>query len=101
MAELSREEYARRYGPTTGDRVRLGDTDLWIRVEDDHVGYGAGGPHFCLGANLARREIMMAFRELHEQVPDIRSCGEPAMLSSMFIHGIKRMPCSFTPGGAR
>ena len=40
MAELSREEYARRYGPTTGDRVRLGDTDLWIRVEDDHVGYG-------------------------------------------------------------
>ena len=40
MAELSREEYARRYGPTTGDRLRLGDTDLWIRVEDDHVGYG-------------------------------------------------------------
>jgi urease subunit alpha len=40
MAELSREEYARRYGPTTGDRVRLADTDLWIRVEDDHVGYG-------------------------------------------------------------
>ena len=40
MAELSREEYARRYGPTTGDRVRLGDTDLWIRVEDDHVGFG-------------------------------------------------------------
>ncbi len=40
MAELSRDEYARRYGPTTGDRVRLGDTDLWIRVEDDHVGFG-------------------------------------------------------------
>lgn len=40
MAELSREEYARRYGPSTGDRVRLGDTDLWVRVEDDHVGYG-------------------------------------------------------------
>ncbi|HEX6332135.1 MAG TPA: urease subunit alpha, partial [Actinomycetota bacterium] len=40
MAELSRQEYARRYGPTTGDRIRLGDTDLWVRVEDDHVGYG-------------------------------------------------------------
>jgi len=40
MAELSHQEYARRYGPTTGDRVRLGDTDLWVRVEDDHVGYG-------------------------------------------------------------
>lgn len=40
MAELSREEYARRYGPTTGDLVRLGDTDLRVRVEDDHVGFG-------------------------------------------------------------
>jgi methyl-branched lipid omega-hydroxylase len=65
------------------------------RTPNDHVGYGAGGPHFCLGANLARREIMMAFRELHEQIPDIRSCGEPAMLSSMFIHGIKRLECEW------
>jgi urease subunit alpha len=40
MAELSREEYRKRYGPTTGDRVRLGDTDLWVRVEHDHVGFG-------------------------------------------------------------
>jgi urease subunit alpha len=40
MADLSREEYALRYGPTTGDRVRLGDTDLWVRIEDDHVGFG-------------------------------------------------------------
>jgi urease subunit alpha len=40
MADLSRQGYTSRYGPTTGDRLRLGDTDLWIRVEDDHVGYG-------------------------------------------------------------
>jgi urease subunit alpha len=40
MPELSHEEYTRRYGPTTGDRVRLGDTDLWVRVEDDQVGFG-------------------------------------------------------------
>ena len=40
MAELSWEEYRQRYGPTTDDRIRLGDTDLWVRVEDDHVGYG-------------------------------------------------------------
>ena len=37
---LSREDYAGRFGPTTGDLVRLADTGLWIRVEDDHVGYG-------------------------------------------------------------
>ena len=40
MAELSRDEYRRRYGPTTGDTVRLGDTDLHVRVEDDQVGFG-------------------------------------------------------------
>ncbi|MGH9293633.1 MAG: urease subunit alpha [Acidimicrobiales bacterium] len=37
---MSQGDYASRFGPTTGDRVRLGDTDLWLRVEDDHVGYG-------------------------------------------------------------
>ena len=40
MADLPRDEYAGRYGPTTDDRLRLGDTDLWVRVEDDHVGFG-------------------------------------------------------------
>src|SRR5439155_11891108 len=39
-SSLSREEYAARYGPTLGDRIRLADTDLWIRVERDDVGYG-------------------------------------------------------------
>jgi len=40
MISLTRSEYARRYGPTTGDRVRLADTDLWVRIERDEVGYG-------------------------------------------------------------
>lgn len=40
VVKLPRAEYVRRYGPTTGDLVRLGDTDLWVRVEADHVGAG-------------------------------------------------------------
>jgi urease subunit alpha len=56
MAELSREEYARRYGPTTGDRVRLGDTDLWVRVEDDHVGFG-DEPMWGFGKNFRSRMV--------------------------------------------
>jgi urease subunit alpha len=40
MTDLSHDEYTRRYGPTAGDRIRLGDTDLWVRVEEDLVGYG-------------------------------------------------------------
>ena len=43
-----------------------------------HVGFGGGGAHFCLGANLARREISVMFEELHRQVPDIVATEEPA-----------------------
>src|SRR5258708_1088984 len=39
-AAMRQDDYSARFGPTTGDRVRLADTDLWLRVEDDHVGYG-------------------------------------------------------------
>jgi methyl-branched lipid omega-hydroxylase len=67
------------------------------RSPNEHVGFGAGGPHFCLGANLARREIKMMFEEMFRRLPDIEVSGEPAMLQSAFIHGIKRMPCRFTP----
>jgi len=67
------------------------------RDPNEHVAFGAGGPHFCLGANLARREIKIMFEELLRRLPDIEITGEPAMLQSGFIHGIKRMPCAFTP----
>lgn len=40
MASINRQAYAEMYGPTTGDRVRLGDTELWIQVEHDHTLYG-------------------------------------------------------------
>jgi cytochrome P450 len=67
------------------------------RTPNPHVGFGGGGAHFCLGANLARREITMAFEELHRQIPDIEATEEPARLLSPFIHGIKRLPVSWTP----
>jgi methyl-branched lipid omega-hydroxylase len=67
------------------------------RTPNDHLGFGGGGPHFCLGANLARREIRLMFEELFRAVPDIEAAAEPDMLQSNFIHGIKRMPVRFTP----
>jgi len=67
------------------------------RSPNDHVAFGAGGPHFCLGANLARREIRVMFEELLSRLPDIEISSEPAMLQSAFIHGIKRMNATFTP----
>jgi len=62
------------------------------------VGFGGPGPHFCLGANLARREIRIFFRQLFERLPDLEITGPPEKLASNFIHGIKHMPCEFTPG---
>lgn len=59
------------------------------------VGFGAGGPHFCLGANLARREVSVMFDEIRRRMPNMRTTGEPAMLQSAFINGIKRMRCAW------
>jgi cytochrome P450 len=56
------------------------------------VGFGAGGPHFCLGANLARREITVAFDEIRRRMPELRAVAEPDYLQSNFINGIKRLP---------
>ena len=65
------------------------------RSPNPHVGFGAAGPHFCLGAHLARREISAILRELLTRVPDIRAAGEPDRLLSSFINGIKHLPCDF------
>jgi cytochrome P450 len=71
------------------------------RTPNEHVGFGGPGPHYCLGAHLARREMTVMFRELLSRLPDLRVVGEPDRLTSFFIHGIKHMQCEFTPGGAR
>jgi cytochrome P450 len=68
-----------------------------LRSPNPHVGFGAPGPHFCLGAHLARREITVMLRELLQRVPDIRAVGEPDRLLSSFINGIKHLGCEFTP----
>jgi cytochrome P450 len=87
------------YGSANRDHAKFDDP--WSfdvrRHPNPHVGFGGGGAHFCLGANLARREITVAFEELHRRVPDIAATEEPARLQSAFIHGIKRLPVAWTP----
>jgi cytochrome P450 len=65
------------------------------RENNPHLGFGGPGAHFCLGANLARREITVMLRELFTRLPDIRTDGEPDRLLSAFINGYKRLPCTF------
>ena len=68
------------------------------RSPNEHVGFGGPGAHFCMGAHLARREMLVAFRQIFQRLPDLRVSGDPERLASNFIHGLKRMPCEFTPG---
>jgi cytochrome P450 len=65
------------------------------RSPNPHVAFGGAGPHFCLGAHLAKREITAMLRELLTRVPTIRAAGEPDRLLSSFINGIKHLPCDF------
>ena len=67
------------------------------RSPNEHLGFGAGA-HFCLGVNLARREMAVMFRELFQRLPDLEITGEPERLTNNFIHGIKHLPCRFSPG---
>lgn len=73
MAELSRERYRQLYGPTTGDRVRLADTDLWIEVERDDC---AGGDEAVFGGGKVIRESMgQSTRTRAEGTPDLVITG--------------------------
>jgi cholest-4-en-3-one 26-monooxygenase len=67
------------------------------RDPNPHIAFGGGGPHFCLGANLARMEIRVMFEHLLDRVPDIRLNGEVERLQSQFINGVKHIPVAFSP----
>jgi len=70
------------------------------RNPNDHLTFGGGGEHFCLGANLARVEIKAMVREFITRLPDVQLAGEPLRMRSDFINGVNRMPVRFTPTSA-
>jgi cholest-4-en-3-one 26-monooxygenase len=75
------------------------DPDLFDvgREPNPHIAFGGGGPHFCLGANLARMEIRVMFEHLLDRLPDLHLAGEVQRLQSQFINGVKHLPVTFTP----
>jgi cholest-4-en-3-one 26-monooxygenase len=86
------------YGSANRDETIFPHADRFDvgRSPNDHLAFGFG-PHFCLGAHLARLEIRLMFEELLRRIPDVRLAGPVERLRSNFIHGIKRMPVEFTP----
>ena len=65
------------------------------RQPNDHIAFGGGGPHHCLGANLARMEIKLFFQELAGRVRSVDAIGDVSRLRSNFIGGIKHLPVRF------
>ncbi len=71
------------------------------RNPNPHMAFGAGGPHFCLGANLARMEIRVMFEHLLDRLPDIHQAAPVQRLQSNFINGVKHLPVAFSPAAVR
>jgi cytochrome P450 len=88
------------YGSADRDSAAFPDPDRFdvARTPNEHVAFGGGGPHFCLGAHVARIEIEAMFRELLVRVPDMELAGPVEWLPSNFISGAKHVPVRFTPG---
>jgi cytochrome P450 len=94
------------YGVANRDPRVFDDPERFdvLRNPNPHVGFGGPGPHFCLGAHLARREVSVAFRQLLTRLPDIELTGEGVPLESMgmpLVGGIKHLPVRFTPCARR
>ena len=87
------------YSAANRDETALESPDSFDvkRENNDHVAFGGGGPHFCLGANLARGEVRSMFEVIADRMPDIAPLGPPRTLRSMFINGIKEIPVRYTP----
>jgi len=69
------------------------------REPNPHVGFGGGGPHFCLGRHLAKLELECMFRSLTVQCERVELLSPPRRLRSNFINGIKEMQVRFHPAG--
>jgi cytochrome P450 len=86
------------YGSANRDPAAFGPTadrlDL-ARTPNDHVAFGGGGPHFCLGAHIARIEIHSLLRELLTRLVDLRPTGPTEWLPSTFISGPKHLPITY------
>ena len=86
------------YGAANRDPAAFTDPDRFdvARAPNDHVAFGGGGPHFCLGAHVARIEIDALLRQLLTRLPDMEPAGDVEWLPSNFISGPKHLPVRFT-----
>jgi cholest-4-en-3-one 26-monooxygenase len=87
------------YGSANRDERVFENPDVFDvgRDPNPHLGFGGGGPHFCLGTHLARMNLSIIFETILDRMPDIRPVGEPRRLRSNFVNGVKELQVQFTP----
>jgi cytochrome P450 len=88
------------YGSANRDEAHFANPDRLDvgRTPNDHLAFGGGGPHFCIGAHIARIEIAAMLRQILTRLPDIEPAGIAERVPSIFIAGPKTLPVRFTPG---
>ena len=81
------DKFVMFYGAANRDPRVFDDPETFdvLRQPNPHVGFGGPGPHFCLGAHLARREVAVVFRELFQRLPDLELAADPVPLASIGI----------------
>jgi cytochrome P450 len=88
------------YGSANRDPRAFTEPDVLdvTRWPNEHVAFGGGGPHFCLGARLGRSEIHAILRQILTRMNGLRIIEEPEWLPSTFISGVRHLPVAFEPG---
>ena len=90
------------YGSANRDDTAFAEPDRFdvARSPNDHIAFGGGGTHFCLGAHIARIEIQVMLREILNRLPDIEAAGPAQWLPSNFISGPRHLPVRFSAASA-
>ena len=65
------------------------------RSPNEHMAFGRGGPHFCLGTHVARLQVKVLLEEMRQRVAAIELTGPADRLRSNHVHGIKHLPAVF------
>ncbi|MFJ2649064.1 cytochrome P450 [Streptomyces sp. NPDC087420] len=88
------------YASANRDETVFTDPDAFdiTRSPNPHVGYGGGGPHYCLGTYLAKQEMKALFRELLTRAPDLRATAAPVLVPSNFDNRVRSMPYAVGKG---
>jgi cholest-4-en-3-one 26-monooxygenase len=85
------------YGSANFDETVFEDPMTFdiTRDPNPHVGFGGGGTHYCIGANLARVEINLIFNAIADHLPDIAPLGPPVRLRAGWLNGVKSLPVRY------